>query len=233
MLGDRNRKAARGVVHRAEVALPLLLFALCGFAGSGERVSGPCRIPDSQPLFSKALERGVKESATLEALLARLSADERVTLHFALGDLSPGLRARARVRLVRHRACRGDCLLRLEAKIVVGWSAPPKGRVAAAAHELVHLLRLLHGSADEGRGSPGEAVAERIERRVLEELSSAPLAVADTAEGAIPREAPWDEILGHLRGGDPAASIRVEQVRRVQVLPAGRGRRGTAGGSFR
>ena len=215
----RDRQAARGPVRGALVAFPLLLVALCGFAGTGERVSDPCRSLDSQPLFSNALERGVKKSGTLQALLAELIADERVTLHFALGDLSPGLRARTRVRITRHRTCRGDCLLRLDAEIVVRWRASPNARIAAAAHELVHLLRLLHGSSDEGRGSSGEIIADRIERRVGMELSADALPPAVARKGPVPNARLLDELLVSLAERHPAGSIRVEQVRYERLVP--------------
>lgn len=217
-----HRKAAHDPVGRTVVALPLLLVVLCGFAGAGERVSVPCPIPDSQPLFSRALERGVKESATLQALLAALSADERVTLYFALGDLSPGLRARSRVRMARHRDCHGDCLVRLDAAILVRWRASRRGRIAAAAHELVHLLRLLHGSVDEGRGSLGETIADRIERRVLEELSPRRSPGAGAGEQPFEPDRLLDEVLTALPAHPMGNSIRVERVHYERIVPEAR-----------
>lgn len=222
MRAGRHRKAARDSARKAIVALPLLLTVLCGFAGAGERVSVPCRVLDSQPLFAGALERGVKESATLRALLVDLSADERVTLYFALGDLSPGLRARSRVRITRHRECRGDCLLRLDAEILVRWRASRRGRIAAVAHELVHLLRLLHGSRDEGRGSTGEVIADRIERRVRAELSPPFARQAGAREGPVGRERLLDELLSGLDRRRPGDSIRVERVRYERIVPGAR-----------
>lgn len=223
MRARRQHRTARGPACGAFAALPLSLVVLCGFAGAGERVSVPCRILDSQPLFSKALERGVKESATLRALLAALDADERVTLYFTLGDLSPGLRARSCIRIRRHRDCRGDCLLNLKAEIRVRWRASPNRRIAAAAHELVHLLRLLNGSSDEGRGSRGEIIADRIERRVYDELSRPGSSQAWALWNRFEREKLFRELLAALPVQRTGNSVRVEPVRYERLVPPGRG----------